>query len=122
LSRHAFRMCRFASVGGAKSDGNCVCLAALRKPCFPSTWVCCSSLRSRTSFFLVTQIDVVWFPEGAGGDKFMEKIFYGPLHLMAREALKELELTEGRSTAASTWATRTVLGLTGVMERYFRYR
>ena len=37
--------------------------------------------------FPVTQIDVVWFPEGAGGDKFTEKIFYGPLHLMAREAL-----------------------------------
>ena len=39
------------------------------------------------NFFPVTQIDVVWFPEGAGGDKFTEKIFYGPLHLMAREAL-----------------------------------
>jgi ATP-dependent DNA helicase RecG len=37
--------------------------------------------------FPVTQIEVVWFPEGAGGDKFTEKIFYGPLHLMAREAL-----------------------------------
>lgn len=39
------------------------------------------------NFFPVTQIDVVWFPEGAGGDKFTEKIFCGPLHLMAREAL-----------------------------------
>ena len=39
------------------------------------------------NFFPVTQIDVVWFPEGPGGDKFTEKIFYGPLHLMGREAL-----------------------------------
>ncbi len=38
-------------------------------------------------FFPVTQIDVVWFPEGAGGDKFTEKIFQGPLDLMTREAL-----------------------------------
>jgi ATP-dependent DNA helicase RecG len=39
------------------------------------------------NFFPITQIDVVWFPEGPGGDKFTEKIFYGPLHLMGREAL-----------------------------------
>ncbi|MCL2591699.1 MAG: transcriptional regulator [Betaproteobacteria bacterium] len=38
-------------------------------------------------FFPYTQIDVVWFPEGAGGDRFDEKIFKGPLARMAREAL-----------------------------------
>ncbi|MCC5840762.1 MAG: putative DNA binding domain-containing protein [Opitutales bacterium] len=38
-------------------------------------------------FFPATQIDVVWFPEGAGGDRFDEKIFKGPLSRMTREAL-----------------------------------
>jgi len=38
-------------------------------------------------FFPATQIDVVWFPEGEGGDKFTEKIFRGPLARMTREAL-----------------------------------
>ena len=38
-------------------------------------------------FFPVTQIDVVWFPDGPGGDQFTEKIFRGPLHRMTREAL-----------------------------------
>ena len=38
-------------------------------------------------FFPYTQIDVVWFPEGAGGDRFDEKIFKGPLARMTREAL-----------------------------------
>jgi ATP-dependent DNA helicase RecG len=37
--------------------------------------------------FPATQIDVVWFPEGAGGDKFTEKTFRGPIHRMLREAL-----------------------------------
>ena len=39
-------------------------------------------------FFPATQIDVVWFPEGAGGDVFEEKIFKGPLARMTREALE----------------------------------
>jgi len=38
-------------------------------------------------FFPVTQIDVVWFPEGPGGDRFEEKTFQGPLSRMTREAL-----------------------------------
>jgi len=38
-------------------------------------------------FFPATQIDVVWFPEGTGGDKFTEKVFQGPVHQMLREAL-----------------------------------
>lgn len=39
-------------------------------------------------FFPYTQIDIVWFgKEGAGGDKFSEKIFKGPIHKMTKEAL-----------------------------------
>jgi len=38
-------------------------------------------------FFPATQIDVVWFPEGAGGNKFTEKVFRGPLARTTREAL-----------------------------------
>lgn len=38
-------------------------------------------------FFPYAQIDVVWFPEGAGGDRFDEKTFKGPLARMTREAL-----------------------------------
>ncbi|MGB2984115.1 MAG: RNA-binding domain-containing protein [Candidatus Bipolaricaulia bacterium] len=38
-------------------------------------------------FFPATQIDVVWFPEGAGGDRFEEQTFQGPLGRMTREAL-----------------------------------
>ena len=37
-------------------------------------------------FFPYTQIDVVWFPEGAGGDRLEEKTFKGPLARMTREA------------------------------------
>jgi len=38
-------------------------------------------------FFPQTQIDVLWFPEGEGGNRFDEKIFRGPLGRMVREAL-----------------------------------
>jgi ATP-dependent DNA helicase RecG len=38
-------------------------------------------------FFPQAQIDVVYFPDGAGGDRFEEKIFRGPLDRMLREAL-----------------------------------
>ena len=38
-------------------------------------------------FFPGTQIDVVWFPDGAGGDRFEEKIFKGPLDRTIRDAL-----------------------------------
>ncbi|MGP8320201.1 MAG: hypothetical protein ACT6FD_05360 [Methanosarcinaceae archaeon] len=37
-------------------------------------------------FFLATQIDVVWFPEGVVGDRFDEKIFKGPLDCITRNA------------------------------------
>ena len=42
-------------------------------------------------FFPVTQIDVVWFPEGPGGDVFTEKVFKGPLHHIIRDALDYIE-------------------------------
>ena len=41
-------------------------------------------------FFPATQIDVVWFPEGAGGDRFDEKTFAGPLARIARDALSHI--------------------------------
>ncbi|PKH22514.1 transcriptional regulator [Pseudomonas sp. 43NM1] len=42
-------------------------------------------------FFPGTQIDVLWFPEGAGGDRFDEKIFKGPLATITREALTYIQ-------------------------------
>ena len=42
-------------------------------------------------FFPATQIDVVWFPKGAGGDRFEEKIFQGPLGRITRDALSYIE-------------------------------
>ncbi|MYM90704.1 transcriptional regulator [Rugamonas sp. FT82W] len=42
-------------------------------------------------FFPYTQIDVVWFPDGPGGDHFDEKIFKGPLARTTREALGYIE-------------------------------
>jgi ATP-dependent DNA helicase RecG len=42
-------------------------------------------------FFPVTQIDVVYFPEGPGGDKFEEKEFKGPLGRITRDALSFIE-------------------------------
>jgi len=47
-------------------------------------------------FFPATQIDVAWFPDGPGGDRFTEKIFRGPLHRMVREAW----ITSGATTSA----------------------
>jgi ATP-dependent DNA helicase RecG len=38
-------------------------------------------------FFPATQIDVVFFPEGAGGDRFEEKVFRGPLGRITRDAI-----------------------------------
>ena len=38
-------------------------------------------------FFPATQIDVVWFPEGAGGDRFEEKVFRGPLSVILRNTI-----------------------------------
>jgi ATP-dependent DNA helicase RecG len=44
-----------------------------------------------THFFPQTQIDVVRFPEGPGGDVFSEKIFKGPLNRMLRDALAYID-------------------------------
>lgn len=42
-------------------------------------------------FFPATQIDVVWFPEGPGGDRFDEKTFTGPLARITRDALSHIQ-------------------------------
>ena len=39
------------------------------------------------NFFPATQIDVVYFPDGAGGDRFEEKEFRGPLGRITRDAV-----------------------------------
>jgi len=39
-------------------------------------------------FFPATQIDVVYFPDGPGGDRFEEKEFRGPLGRITREAVE----------------------------------
>ena len=38
-------------------------------------------------FFPTTQIDVVWFPDGPGGDRFEEKEFRGPLSVILDESI-----------------------------------
>ncbi len=43
------------------------------------------------SFFPATQIDVVWFPDGPGGDRFEEKVFEGPLSKVIRSALEYIQ-------------------------------
>ena len=42
-------------------------------------------------FFPATQIDVVWFPDGPGGDQFEEKEFRGPLSVILSEAISYIE-------------------------------
>jgi ATP-dependent DNA helicase RecG len=42
-------------------------------------------------FFPATQIDVVYFPEGPGGDQFEEKVFVGPISQIARDAISYIE-------------------------------
>jgi ATP-dependent DNA helicase RecG len=42
-------------------------------------------------FFPATQIDVVWFPDGAGGDRFDEKVFQGPLDRITRDAIEHID-------------------------------
>ena len=43
---------------------------------------------SPETFLPGTQIDVVIFPEGAGGDQIVEKILHGPIHQQIRDALR----------------------------------
>ncbi len=42
-------------------------------------------------FFPATQIDVVYFPDGAGGDRFEEKEFRGPLAQITQQALNYIK-------------------------------
>ena len=42
-------------------------------------------------FFPATQIDVVWFPDGPGGDQFEEKEFRGPLSVILSDAISYIE-------------------------------
>ena len=42
-------------------------------------------------FFPATQIDVVWLPDGSGGDYFEEKEFLGPLSAILRDAVSYIE-------------------------------
>jgi ATP-dependent DNA helicase RecG len=49
-------------------------------------------------FFPGVQIDVLWFPEGAGGDRSDEKIFKGSLARMTREALSYIQRNYLRET------------------------
>jgi len=49
-------------------------------------------------FFPATQIDVVWFPEGASGDRFDEKSFKGPLARITTEALDYIQRNYLRET------------------------
>ena len=57
-----------------------------------------------TRFMPGSQIEVVIFPTGPGGDELIEKTFHGPIHEQRYrnrrigEFLKELDLTEGRCT------------------------
>ena len=39
-----------------------------------------------------SQIDVVIFPKGPGGDELIEKVFHGPLHEQVRDALRYIEV------------------------------
>jgi len=49
-------------------------------------------------FFPATQIDVVWFPDGAGGDRFEEKVFQGPLARITRDAIAYIERSYVKET------------------------
>lgn len=44
-------------------------------------------------FFPYTQLDVVQFPEGLGGDNIIENIFKGPIHQQLRDALQFIKNT-----------------------------
>lgn len=61
-------------------------------------WACCFFNDTPERFFPGVQIDVLWFPEGAGGDRFDEKIFKGPLARMTREALSYIQRNYLRET------------------------
>ena len=54
----------------------------------------------RFFFFPATQIDVVWLPKGAGGEKITERVFRGP-------APKMLRARQSRSRSAIWKRTQT---------------
>ncbi len=64
-------------------------------------------------FFPATQIDVVWFPEGSGGDRFEEKSFKGPLARMVRDALGHIERLGPNTAVASLVSLRQILAQIG---------
>ena len=55
--------------------------------CFPKNVGLLFFNRAPHRFFPATQIDVVWFPDGPGGDRFEEKEFWGPVSIILREAI-----------------------------------
>ena len=55
--------------------------------CFPKNVGLLFFNETPPGFFPATQIDVVWFPDGPGGDRFEEKEFRGPLAVILREAI-----------------------------------
>lgn len=63
-------------------------------------------------FFPVSQIDVVYFPNGPGGDRFEEKEFRGPIPRILRDALNHIQRNylietvikhEDRAKATRVW-------------------
>ena len=49
-------------------------------------------------FFPATRIGVVWFPEGAGGDRFVEKEFRGPISTILREVIDYIDRNDLKET------------------------
>jgi len=60
-------------------------------------------------FFPTTRIDVVWFPEGAGGDRFDEKTFEGPLARITRDAMNYIQTNYLKQTVKNWPLPRAVL-------------
>ena len=58
-----------------------------REACFPKNVGLLFFNEVPHRFFPATQIDVVWIPDCAGGDRFEEKEFRGPLSIILREAI-----------------------------------
>lgn len=53
-------------------------------------------------FFPATQIDVVYLPEGPGGDQFEEKVFMGPIPQITRDAISYIGRNYLKETVIST--------------------
>lgn len=72
-------------------------ISTQHRPC-SRTSNCRAPYETPERFFPAVQIDVIWFPEGAGGDRFEEIIFKGPLARMTREALSYIQRNYLRET------------------------